>query len=48
MTIYESISAAASALNIQHSIITIYFKNNKQKPYKGRGDMFLKSYNYSS
>jgi len=34
--VYNSISEAARALNISHTIIVIYFKNNQQKPYKGR------------
>jgi hypothetical protein len=34
-TTYESIREAARALNINRSIISIYFANNQQKPYKG-------------
>jgi hypothetical protein len=33
---YDSISAAARALNIKPSRISMYFANNQQKPYKGR------------
>lgn len=35
-TTYESIRAAARALNISKSVIDSYFSNNQQKPYKGR------------
>ncbi len=35
-TTYNSIRAAAKALNIQHSIISKYFKNNRIKPFRGR------------
>ena len=35
-TNYNSFSEAASALNIKPSIISMYFKNNQQNPYKGR------------
>jgi group I intron endonuclease len=35
-TVYESISEAAIALNINQSIISLYFSRNQQKPYKGR------------
>lgn len=35
-TIYDSISLAGRALDIKHSIITVYFKNNQKSPYKGR------------
>jgi hypothetical protein len=35
-TFYNSISAAARALNIQPSIIIMYLARNQQKPYKGR------------
>jgi len=34
-TTYDSIREAARALNIKQSRITMYFKNNQQKPYKG-------------
>jgi hypothetical protein len=34
-TTYDSMSEAAIALNIKRSIISMYFKNNQQKPYKG-------------
>jgi len=33
---YESISAAARALNINQARIVMYFSRNQQKPYKGR------------
>lgn len=33
---YDSISAASLALNIKVHRISMYFSNNKQKPYKGR------------
>jgi hypothetical protein len=33
---YDSISAAARALNINSASIVMYFANNQQKPYKGR------------
>jgi group I intron endonuclease len=33
---YNSISEAARALNFPPAIISTYFKNNQQKPYKGR------------
>jgi hypothetical protein len=33
---YDSIGEAARALNIECSIISNYFKNNQQKPYKNR------------
>jgi len=35
-TTYESIRAAARALNINKSVIDKYFSNNQQKPYKGK------------
>jgi len=35
-TTYESIREAARALDMESSIISRYFKNNQQKPYKGR------------
>ena len=35
-TIYNSISAAAKALNILQQTISVYFKRNQTKPYKGR------------
>ena len=35
-TSYDSIHEAARALNIKQSIISMYFANNQQKPYKGR------------
>ena len=35
-TYYNSISEAARALNINHSVIVKYFNNNQQKPYKGQ------------
>jgi group I intron endonuclease len=35
-TSYSSIHAAARALNIKQSIISRYFTNNQQKPYKER------------
>jgi hypothetical protein len=35
-TYYNSISEAARALNINHTIIVKYFARNQQKPYKGR------------
>jgi group I intron endonuclease len=35
-TSYNSISEAAIALNIQQSRISLYFKNNQVKPYKGQ------------
>lgn len=35
-TIFCSINAAARALNINPGRITEFFKNNTQKPYKGR------------
>jgi group I intron endonuclease len=35
-TQYESISAAAIALDIKQSIISTYFVRNQQKPFKGR------------
>ena len=35
-TSYDSIGAAARALNINQSRISMFFKNNQQKPYKGR------------
>ncbi|KAG0632589.1 GIY-YIG endonuclease, partial [Tuber brumale] len=35
-TRYDSISAAARALNIKQAHISMYFANNQQKPYKGR------------
>jgi hypothetical protein len=35
-TTYNSMSAAASALNIPKSRISMYFANNQQKPYKNR------------
>ena len=33
---YESISSAALALNIKHSIISIFFKRNQKSPYQGK------------
>lgn len=33
---YNSIGAAALALNIKQSRISTYFSNDQQKPYKGR------------
>jgi len=35
-TEYDSMREAARALNIKHNVISIYLKNNQQKPYKGR------------
>jgi len=35
-TYYDSISEAARALNINKSVIDMFFKNNQQKPYKGQ------------
>jgi hypothetical protein len=35
-TIFNSISAAAKALNILQQTISVYFKRNQQKPIKGR------------
>jgi len=35
-TTYDSIRAAARALNIKSGRIDMYFANNQQKPYKGR------------
>ena len=35
-TSYDSMSAAARALNIKKSIISEYFSKNQQKPYKGQ------------
>ena len=35
-TSYDSISAAARALNIKQSTITNYILHNQKKPYKGR------------
>jgi len=35
-TNYDSISEAARALNINKSVIDMYFIRNQQKPYKGR------------
>jgi len=35
-TTYDSISAAAKALNILQAVITMYFNRNKIKPYKGK------------
>ena len=34
--VYNSISEAAKALNISHTIIVIYFSRNQTKPYKGQ------------
>jgi len=34
-TSYDSVSEAARALNIAHSVIDMYFLRNQQKPYKG-------------
>jgi hypothetical protein len=34
--VYNSISEAAKALNIRHSIIVLYFSRNQTKPYKGQ------------
>ena len=36
MTSYDSINAAARALNISKSVIDMYFANNQKKPYKGQ------------
>jgi group I intron endonuclease len=36
MTRYDSISAAARALNINNGTISKYFANNQTKPYKGK------------
>jgi len=36
ITVYNSISEAAKALNISHTRIVKYFTNNQQKPYKGQ------------
>jgi len=33
---YDSMSAAAKALNINKSVISKYFSNNQKKPYKGQ------------
>ena len=35
-TSYDSIHAAARALNISYSSINIFFLRNQQKPYKGQ------------
>ena len=35
-TYYNSMDEAGRALNIKHSIISLYFARNQQKPYKGR------------
>jgi hypothetical protein len=35
-TIYESSNEAARALNIRPSRISMYFRNNQLKPFKGR------------
>jgi hypothetical protein len=35
-TIYNSMSAAARALNFDVRIISTYFKQNQKKPYKSR------------
>jgi len=35
-TYYNSMDEAGRALNIRHSIISLYFARNQQKPYKGR------------
>jgi group I intron endonuclease len=35
-TIYDSIRAAARALNMDGSLISSYLKRNQQKPYKGQ------------
>jgi len=35
-TTYDSIREAARALNINHTIIVMYFANNQTKPYKGQ------------
>src|SRR5437588_11321494 len=35
-TSYDSIHAAARALNISYSSINMYFLRNQQKPYKGQ------------
>jgi hypothetical protein len=35
-TTYDSISAAAIALDIKHSRISTYFSQNQKKPYKGQ------------
>lgn len=40
---YESINAAALALGINRSAISLYFINNKKNLIKG--DMFLKKFN---
>ncbi len=53
-TIYDSIHAAARALNIAQSRISMYFNRNQIKPLNGReifvatGSATTKSYNYSS
>jgi len=36
MTYYDSFSDAAKALNINYLVISNYFRQNQQKPYKGR------------
>ena len=35
-TIFDSIGAAAEAIGIKQSRISMYFINNQNKPYKGR------------
>ena len=35
-TIYDSMSAAASALGIKHFAISKYIRNNQKSPYKKR------------
>jgi hypothetical protein len=35
-TTYNSIRAAARALNINYGVITTYFRRNQQKPFRGR------------
>ena len=35
-TIYDSISAAALALDIKQSLISMYFHRNQKSPYQGR------------
>jgi group I intron endonuclease len=41
-TTYDSIRAAARALNIHKGVIDMYFSRNQQKPYKGRYTFALK------
>ena len=35
-TSYDSLSAAALALNLKQAIISMYFRQNQESPYKGR------------